>query len=196
MSPVGPLFRQRLRQFPSLVNCSTIDWFHPWPTDALKSVATRFLEKVDLEEKVKATVVDVCCDMQRRVNSLSQEYRQALGRYNYVTPTSYLELIKTFTNLFESTRSHIASHKDRYDTGLRKLAETSAKVVEMKATLEQLGPKLIKSKAETVELMVTIEKKSAEVSATREVVAVEEKECNQQAEAAQQIKDECQVCAR
>ena len=27
MSPVGDAFRNRLRQFPSLVNCCTIDWF-------------------------------------------------------------------------------------------------------------------------------------------------------------------------
>ena len=27
MSPVGNAFRERLRKFPSLVNCCTIDWF-------------------------------------------------------------------------------------------------------------------------------------------------------------------------
>ncbi len=26
MSPVGSAFRERLRKFPSLVNCTTIDW--------------------------------------------------------------------------------------------------------------------------------------------------------------------------
>jgi hypothetical protein len=27
MSPIGEAFRNRLRQFPSLINCCTIDWF-------------------------------------------------------------------------------------------------------------------------------------------------------------------------
>ena len=27
MSPIGDAFRNRLRQFPSLINCCTIDWF-------------------------------------------------------------------------------------------------------------------------------------------------------------------------
>ena len=27
MSPVGEAFRARCRQFPSLINCTTIDWF-------------------------------------------------------------------------------------------------------------------------------------------------------------------------
>ena len=26
-SPIGDAFRNRLRQFPSLINCCTIDWF-------------------------------------------------------------------------------------------------------------------------------------------------------------------------
>ncbi len=30
-SPIGDAFRERLRQFPSLVNCCTIDWFKLWP---------------------------------------------------------------------------------------------------------------------------------------------------------------------
>jgi len=40
---MGEVFRARLRQFPALVNCCTIDWFSEWPPDALQSVAMRFL---------------------------------------------------------------------------------------------------------------------------------------------------------
>merc|ERR1719271_1717652 len=40
-SPVGDGFRSRCRQFPSLINCSTIDWYDPWPKEALASVASR-----------------------------------------------------------------------------------------------------------------------------------------------------------
>ena len=31
MSPMGEQFRSRLRMFPGLVNCCTIDWFGAWP---------------------------------------------------------------------------------------------------------------------------------------------------------------------
>ncbi len=30
-SPIGEAFRKRLNMFPSLVNCTTIDWFSAWP---------------------------------------------------------------------------------------------------------------------------------------------------------------------
>ena len=46
-SPIGEDFKRRLRMFPALVNCCTIDWFLPWPKEALTSVAEFFLSKVD-----------------------------------------------------------------------------------------------------------------------------------------------------
>eukprot|EP00051_Salpingoeca_urceolata_P021740 m.344195 g.344195 ORF g.344195 m.344195 type:complete len:1098 (-) comp19853_c0_seq7:121-3414(-) len=49
MSPVGEPFRNRLRMYPGLVNCTTIDFFAPWPDDALLAVAERYLEDVSME---------------------------------------------------------------------------------------------------------------------------------------------------
>ena len=43
MSPIGEAFRTRLRKFPSLVNCCTIDWFKPWPADALEVHNIQFI---------------------------------------------------------------------------------------------------------------------------------------------------------
>jgi len=36
---VGEAFQGRLRNFPSLVTCCTIDWFSEWPAEALRGVA-------------------------------------------------------------------------------------------------------------------------------------------------------------
>lgn len=38
MSPLGRSFSNRLRMFPSLVNCCTLDWFSEWPEEALVAV--------------------------------------------------------------------------------------------------------------------------------------------------------------
>lgn len=46
MSPVGDALRSRCRQFPSLISCTTIDWFSPWPSDALVSVAEKSLASI------------------------------------------------------------------------------------------------------------------------------------------------------
>lgn len=58
-SPIGEVFRARLRQFPSLVNCCTIDWFNEWPAEALESVATKFLNEID-QESVNYDWLTIC----------------------------------------------------------------------------------------------------------------------------------------
>ena len=46
MSPVGDTLRVRCRQFPSLVNCCTLDWFSSWPEEALLYVSTEKLKEL------------------------------------------------------------------------------------------------------------------------------------------------------
>jgi dynein heavy chain len=58
-SPIGESLRKRILAFPSLVNCTTIDWFSAWPADALQSVADSFLADVEMDEDVKTS----CCEM-------------------------------------------------------------------------------------------------------------------------------------
>ena len=48
MNPAGEAFRNRLRQYPSLINCTTIDWFLEWPKEALLEVARKYLVDIDL----------------------------------------------------------------------------------------------------------------------------------------------------
>ena len=46
MSPIGEAFRNRIRQYPAFVNCTTIDWFTEWPKDALLEVAERIRQNL------------------------------------------------------------------------------------------------------------------------------------------------------
>ncbi len=120
MSPIGEDFKRRLRMFPSLVNCCTIDWFLPWPKEALQSVAEYFLNQVELENR--EGIISICVDMQERVSQLSTRYYQEMKRYYYVTPTSYLVLIKTFQNLLAQKRKSVNSVIFKYEKGLSQLA--------------------------------------------------------------------------
>jgi dynein heavy chain len=48
MSPAGDTLRIRCRNFPGLVSSSSINWFFPWPEEALLAVAKVKLEEVIL----------------------------------------------------------------------------------------------------------------------------------------------------
>ncbi|NXH21208.1 DYH3 protein, partial [Bucco capensis] len=192
MSPIGDAFRNRLRMFPSLINCCTIDWFQNWPTDALEMVANKFLEDVELEDDIRKEVVSMCQYFQESVRELSISYHTILQRHNYVTPTSYLELVLTFKTLLNSKRQEVDTMRTRYLMGLQKLDFASSQVAEMQKELTDLQPELIKTSAETDKMMIKIEKETAEVDAKKELVSADEKEANEAAAAAQAIKDECE----
>ena len=53
MSPVGETLRVRCRSFPGMVNNTVIDWFVPWPAQALLSVAGVFLAEEDLPDAMR-----------------------------------------------------------------------------------------------------------------------------------------------
>jgi dynein heavy chain len=59
-SPIGSTFRNRLRRFPSMVSCCTIDWFEDWPEAALEMVAHKYLEGVNLSNSIKNAAITAC----------------------------------------------------------------------------------------------------------------------------------------
>ncbi|KAL6759980.1 dynein heavy chain 6 [Haematococcus lacustris] len=193
MSPVGNTFRERLRKFPSLVNCCTIDWFSEWPADALKSVASRFLNSVDMDsEHTRTAVEDMCMVFHQTVRDLAEEFYREAKRYYYATPTSYLELIQTYKELLGTKRTTMQQLKRRYEVGLQKLLAAEADVNDMKVELIELQPKLIETGKEVAATLVVVDKETQEAEAKKVVVQGEEAVANEKAAAAKTIKDECE----
>lgn len=58
----------------------------------------------------------------------SAQFLAATGRHNYVTPSSYLELLSSFRGLLEAARADNARQRRRYTTGLEKLAGAQQQV--------------------------------------------------------------------
>ncbi|XP_058247474.1 dynein axonemal heavy chain 7 [Hemibagrus wyckioides] len=191
MSPIGDTFRGRLRRFPALINCCTIDWFQTWPDDALQAVASRFLEDIEMTDDARAGCIDMCQSFHTSTINLSTHFLAELQRHNYVTPTSYLELISTFKSLLESKRAEVMKLKQRYEIGLEKLDSAAAQVATMQVELEALQPQLLVAGKDVDEMMVVIEHESVEVAETEKVVRMDEAVANEQATAAKAIKDEC-----
>lgn len=110
--------RERLRQFPSLVNCCTIDWYMPWPRDALEAVAIKFLKEIDMDAGQRLDIMAMCKMFHQDVRALSTKFQKLRGRINYVTPTSYLELITMFTTLLGQQRGIVSMQQKRYKVRL------------------------------------------------------------------------------
>ncbi|CEL99773.1 unnamed protein product [Vitrella brassicaformis CCMP3155] len=165
MSPVGDALRIRMRMFPSLVNCCTIDWFHPWPEDALKSVATRFLANLQVDEPIKHGLIDMCKTVHMSVIETSHVFLERLRRHVYVTPKSYLDLISLYLKMLEEKTEQLSTQRNRLAVGVTKLEETNKEVANLKTELTALEPVLKQKKQEAEELLVVVteDQKNADI---------------------------------
>ena len=117
-STVGDNLRTQMRKFPSLFSCCTVDFFPEWPDEGLELVARQFLADVDIDDKFKPQIVLMCRQFHQDAVQLSVKYMEEVQQRNYVTPTSYLEFIRTFKSLLGKKRSDIVKTRDRYKLGI------------------------------------------------------------------------------
>lgn len=108
MSPLGDIFTTRLRMFPSLVNCCTIDWFTEWPDEALIGVGKGSLQDYEEELGLQGQL-DIMVEMFKRIHKsvevITIKFKEEIRRYNYVTPTSFLELLNLFRKFLSEKRT-------------------------------------------------------------------------------------------
>lgn len=58
-----------------------------------------------MQAEERPVIVSMCQQIHKKVQTASEAFHKELGRMNYVTPTSYLELISMFQTLLESKRA-------------------------------------------------------------------------------------------
>ena len=101
-SPVGAKFSRRAQQFPGLINGCTIDWFLPWPEEALTSVSGKFIDefKMACEPAIKDSLKLMMGHVHVYVTAACLEYFEKFRRHVYVTPKSYLSFIQGYKELY------------------------------------------------------------------------------------------------
>nr|XP_046487754.1 dynein axonemal heavy chain 1-like [Neodiprion pinetum] len=215
MSPLGEIFRARLRQFPALVNCCTIDWFSAWPSTALEhlrhlvrfmllnhgidhsqSVALQYLSEIDdtsISGSALPYIVKTCQFMHSSVIQASADFLQELSRHNYVTPTSYLELLSSYTVLVKQKKEDLFTRVNRLSLGLDKLASTQVEVQEMQTILTGMKPELEKASAATAAMIKRITADTIEAEKTKLLALEQEKEASRVKEKCEAIKEEAET---
>lgn len=94
-SPVGTKFRERSQKFPSLFSQCSIDWFLPWPLDALVDVSSKFIgdHPITCTKEVKKELVTHMGQVHNMVTEVCGIYFSQMRRNVYVTPKSYLAFL-------------------------------------------------------------------------------------------------------
>ncbi|XP_075915055.1 dynein axonemal heavy chain 1-like [Petromyzon marinus] len=197
MSPMGEAFRARLRRFPSLANCCTIDWFSEWPHSALAAVASSQLTETEagLLAGDSQALVDACVRMHQSLSEASLRLRAQPDRGaggSGVTPTAFLELLGTFRRLLALKSGDIRGARARMQGGLDKLLQTAQDVAGLQQELEAMKPQLLEAARETE---LTMEKITAEVALaeeSRRSVSEEQHKASASAALAQEMADDAE----
>ena len=190
-SPVGDIFRVRARRFPGIINCTSIDWFHEWPRDALIGVAGRFLEEIELPtSEIREAVAINMAECHMSIAKANKDYLARERRYNYTTPTSYLELIKFYKSLFKSKVDKINDNIERLETGLSTMASTTEQVEGLKEKLELKMVDVRKQEEETNALIEIVGKESLIAEEEQKLANIEQEKTTALADEAKRVKGE------
>ncbi len=185
MSPIGDALRERCRKYPGLVNCTTINWFHTWPAEALQEVAMKFLASVEFDnEGYKSGIASVFADMHLSVIQASQRMLLERKRHNYVTPTNYLELVKGYRLMLAKKSNELSAASNKLANGLAKLEDAKEQVEVLSKELEVKKVVVAKAQKSCEDLLVQIvsdrraaDEQKKQVEADSERIAVEAAEC-------------------
>nr|CDS18170.1 dynein heavy chain [Echinococcus granulosus] len=176
-SPIGQKFRTRSLRFKSLISGCTMDWFQPWPREALVAVSQHLLKGFDIvcrseEAIIKSVLVNIMGMFHDRVSTACRDYFQRMRRQTYVTPKSYLSFVTTYKSTYSTKRGEIDALASRMVSGLEKLSEATEAVNKLS------------------EGLVVMERELAAANQKAEAVLTRVKE---QAHAAQAVKEQVQV---
>jgi dynein heavy chain len=195
MSPVGDSLRVRCRQYPSLINCCTIDWFLGWPRDALLSVSESFLgnrEEIG-DQDVRNRLAELCARIHLSVEATAAKFLAQLRRHTYTTPKSYLDLISLYLQVLRERKDDVGTVRRRLAIGVSKMEETNAVVADLQAQLTKLQPVLVQKTAETAELLKTVTREKADAQKVREITQKEEQKVSVKAAEVKVVKEDAQA---
>lgn len=193
MSPTGDALRNRCRNFPGLVNNTYIDWFQPWPKQALFAVATVFFNQNELiPDKFKRNIVRHVVHVHTSVQKYSTDFMMKMRRNNYVSPKHFLDFQVTYVKLFKEKLVYITGQCKRLADGIKKIAEA-------KIEIEGLNKKLVRSKKVMDEktracevLLTEIVSRTSEATEKKEAAIEKGKEIEAQSKVIQREKTEAE----
>lgn len=136
MSPVNPKFAERARRFPGLIAGTTVDWYLPWPEEALTAVSRGLLTDfaIDGDDAAKEKLIGHMGAVHALVVATCDEYYSATCRHVYQTPKSFLAFLRDYRTLYASKLREVQEKEARVNLGLAKLRKGAADVEKMKVS--------------------------------------------------------------
>ena len=174
-SPVGDNLRVRARRFPALASCTVIDWFQPWPEQALASVGSKVLASVELGSPEVAKAVEHFMPTAFvAVNAMCKSFAASESKYVYTTPKSYLEMLNLYKVMLAKRRDDMDRSMHRLQSGIEKLFRAANDVVELETNLKIMLESAEEKRAIAEEIAKNVQREREVVELENDKAKVEE----------------------
>jgi dynein heavy chain len=169
LTPLGENLRSWARKYPTVFNCSRLQWFHPWPSESLANIARGFLPEF-------ASLGQAAAGIHEATVAASKWLFQSERRLNYTTPKSYFLMLSLWKELIEERRLTEAQLMSRYQQGLEVLASTEEVVEDLSITLKEKKDIVERQRQEAEVLIGKIKQENEDIARIKETaLATEER---------------------
>jgi len=190
-SPVSAKFPIRAQKFPAIFSSTNINWFLPWPEEALVAVSTASLSefKISTPPEKKQQLYKLMGALQGLARDTCAMYYTRMRKNVYVTPKSFLCFIDFYKQLYKRKFDDVNVLEKTVNNGLSKLAEASADVEQMKVQLREQDKVLKVEEEKTNKLLVNVQTEKGKAEKKAKEVGVQSKQCQETAAAIQADKE-------
>jgi len=174
MSPVGDTLRVRARKFPGILTCTSIDWFHEWPDDALEKVAKRKISELEIyedNENLIQVLSLTTTELHKSLKVSNENYYKSERRFNYTTPKSYLELLDFFKLIVKLKDDEVEKQLVRLEKGLSIVKQTSEYVANLKIEITEATVRVNIEKEKTNKILEVLVVEQAKIEKENEIVS-------------------------
>lgn len=192
-SPVGKKFHHLIRDYPSILKCSTLDWLHPWPNDALISVSQRFLaENMEfLSETEKSSVIDMFIEFFVSTMNLTEQMAEQNQHHIYIPPMTFIESVNIFKDILAKKKLEFTNQRRKYEISLERMEESSEQMVAMQESINALEPRCKIAADEVAKQIADVQTAQESVDEQREMVKKDELVVSDQSMQASDLFEHC-----
>jgi dynein heavy chain len=174
MNPSSEGFRLRCQTFPSLVSCTTIDWFRRWPETALVHVAREYIGRSDdVVGDEQSTVPNVFASMYAAAISSAEKVRKEQNQSVHTVPVNYVESVKAYLELVGRKQTQLMNERQKLSHGLKKLVDSKEQVQEMAKKLDKKKKIVDREQVECEKMMKELAVQKQDVEQQERLVKAE-----------------------
>ncbi|CAG9327022.1 unnamed protein product [Blepharisma stoltei] len=173
ISPAGDNWIRKMKQYPSIINCCTIDWYESWSHETMVSIA-----KFIFNENKNLFDFDIIPAELFPLIHFSLESLNKQDRKYYIPPSSYLDFLSYFISYSIKQKNILTENLLKFKNGLKKIDHLSEIAANLQKINSELSENFDLQQKEIEKLESEINQKKEELKPKEEIWRKADDDCN------------------